>query len=244
MNLYTLHDGSVVQVMGARELCAIPVWKGNRILNTDHVLRIKTSIGDDVRKLDSTYRIVEYSEEDAGGNITKVRAIIDGQHRAQVLKNHFMTSLCEPDFPVLTIVTQVESELEIIKAFNTINCVNPITWSDPNLLANLYIAELMRLFNQKQKFLRDSPTKRPYVHIEKLREVFLEKPNAQRLKETREEAAAFANRVYNWNLAKVREADVTVLNYRKSEGDILLKSAKAGCMLGFNTKLPWVSLLL
>ena len=245
MALFTLYDGSSVQSMSAKDLCSLQIWQGNRILNADHVQRIKQSVGDTIQKLDSTYRIVECPIEDAGGNMTKVKYIIDGQHRAQVLKDYFRTSLCEPDFQVLVIVKQVNSELEIIQTFNTINHVNPITWSDHKLLANLYIAELLKLFNvKKQEFIRNSCTKRPYVYIEKLREVLLEKDNARRLKESREEAVSFAKRVYEWNANQIREAEVNVLQYRKSEGDILLKSAKIGCMLAFDSNLPWVSLLL
>ena len=30
--LHTLHDGSIIRVMGARELIKIPVWHGNNII--------------------------------------------------------------------------------------------------------------------------------------------------------------------------------------------------------------------
>ena len=243
MALHTLHDGAEVRIMSALELVRIPIWKGNRTINSDHVQRIKQSVGENVHTLDSMYRIVECAIEDAGGNLTKEMHIIDGQHRAQVIKDHFSQSLCAADFNVLVIVKKVESELEIIHCFNTINCVNPITWSDPNLIVNVYITELEKLFNtKKQMFIRRDSTKRPYLNAEKLREVLLS--NSKKLKENQEEALLFAKRVFEWNGKQIREADVLAMGMRKSEGDIMLKSAKAGFMLAFDTKLTWIPLLL
>lgn len=244
MALHTLHDGSKVIVMSAKELVRIPIWQGNRAINLAHVEKIKRSVGDNIQRLDSVYRIVECTVEDAGGNRINELYIIDGQHRAQVLKDHYNNSLCVPDFNVLVIQKKVDSELEIMNSFNTINCVNPIQWSDPNLVVNVYIAELVGIFNtKKQIYLRQGATKRPYVSIEALRKVLL--ANANKLHENKEEATLFSRRVYEWNAKQIREADMLAIGQTKpADGDMLLKCAKAGCMLAFDLKLSWIPHLL
>jgi hypothetical protein len=241
--MHTLHDGSVVRVIGARELIAIPIWKGNRNINSDHVRKIKLAVGENVRQLDSIYRLVQTDVIDAGGHPCTETYLIDGQHRCQVLKDHFANNLCESDFPVLVIEKKVASELEIIHYFNTINTVNPITWSDPNLLVNMYISELEKTFNTKKMlFIRPGSTKRPYLMVEKLREVL--SANVRSLKSRTEDAVLFVQRCKDWNDQQIAQADIISMGYRKSEADILLKSAKAGFMLAMDSKLPWIMKLL
>lgn len=243
MALHTLHDGSVLTVMSAKDLVQIPIWKGNRAMNLEHVDRIKQAVGDNIQRLDSLYRIVKCPVEDASGNQTYEMCIIDGQHRAQVLKDYFSNSLFVPDFTILAIVKRVDSELEIINCFNTINNVNPITWTDKKLVVNVYITELVSTFNSKKnEMIRLGATKRPYLSMEKLREVLL--VNAKNLKETKEEAKLFANRVFAWNEKQIRDADVLSMGLKKADGDMLLKSAKLGFMLAFDPKLSWIPLLL
>jgi hypothetical protein len=79
---HKLYDGSVLRLMSAKELIRIPVWQGNRILDTEHVSEIQRAISTDIRKLDFGYRIVSYMDTDASGRALKQYALIDGQHRA------------------------------------------------------------------------------------------------------------------------------------------------------------------
>ena len=55
--LHTLHDGSHVRLMKARELVAIPVWNGNRTIDHKHVETIKDSLYD-IKHIDFGFRIV------------------------------------------------------------------------------------------------------------------------------------------------------------------------------------------
>jgi len=157
--------------MSARELVAIPVWKGNRILDAEHSASIKKKMID-VRLLDSGYRIINCMEPNPSGTLVKQAYLIDGQHRAAILREHFLTTLCEPDFVVIVTEKDVASELEAIEYFNVINTMKPQQWrTDPALLVNQYIAELEKRFNNKKtKMIRQGSTCRPYLSVDRLRE--------------------------------------------------------------------------
>jgi hypothetical protein len=156
--------------MTARELVAIPVWKGNRTLDVGHAATIAAAVTD-IRTLDSGYRIVNYMEPDATGTPVRQSYLIDGQHRCHILRS--ATAL---DFPVVVTEKDVASESDAIDFFNTINTVKPQQWSvDPALIVNLYIVELEKAFNTKVKLIRPS-THRPYLSVDRLREALKRLP--------------------------------------------------------------------
>jgi hypothetical protein len=153
--------------MTARELVAIPVWKGNRTLDVAHAKAIAAAVTD-IRTLDSGYRIVNYMEPDATGTPVRQSYLIDGQHRCHILRS--ATAL---DFPVIVTEKDVASESDAIDFFNTINTVKPQQWSiDPALIVNLYIVELEKAF---PKMIRPS-THRPYLSVDRLREALKRLP--------------------------------------------------------------------
>ena len=151
----------------ARDLVAIPVWKGNRTLDVAHAATIAAAVTD-IRTLDSGYRIVNYMEPDATGTPVRQSYLIDGQHRCHILRS--ATAL---DFPVVVTEKDVASESDAIDFFNTINTVKPQQWSvDPALVVNLYIVELEKAF---PKMIRPS-THRPYLSVDRLREALKRLP--------------------------------------------------------------------
>ena len=119
--LHTFHDGSVLRTMSAKELVRVPIWNGQRTLDKAHAARIRDAVGAAVDRLDSGYRIVYYNEPNTGGKMVRQSYLIDGQHRAEVLREHFLSSLCEPDFTVVVTEKEVESETDAIEFFNAIN---------------------------------------------------------------------------------------------------------------------------
>jgi hypothetical protein len=165
--MFTFHDGSILRIMMARDLVAIPVWKGNRTLDVAHAATIAAAVTD-IRTLDSGYRIVNYMEPDATGTPVRQSYLIDGQHRCHILRS--ATAL---DFPVVVTEKDVASESDAIDFFNTINTVKPQQWSiDPALVVNLYIVELEKAF---PKMIRPS-THRPYLSVDRLREALKRLP--------------------------------------------------------------------
>jgi len=238
--LCTLHDGSRLRTIGAKELIEIHIWNGNRIIDMAHVQKIKDGIRGNVQKLEFSYRIARITETDAGDNPVTVSYIIDGQHRHRVLCDHYKENLCEPDFPVVVLEKDMKSEAEIISYFKELNCQKPINWkSDPKVLANEYIEQLCAAFNfGSRKLIREGSTHRPYISVDALRDAFLACKDA--LKEG-DEVAAFVRRVLEYNANRVKLAEVAgVLTYKKGDAEKIQKAAALRFMLAVDKNLPWV----
>lgn len=235
--LHTLSDGSSLRVMKASELVNIPVWKGNRIIDSAHVAAIRDTVGSNVRILDFGYRLVTYDDIDAGGRPVRITELVDGQHRHAVLCDHFKPPYFGEDFNVIVTVKHVESELEIIEYFNMLNHVKSITWTDSNLIINAYIAALEHAFNKpKMVFIRPKATQRPYLCVEKVRE---ELKKYSGLSGTRTVIDTFVRKVVAWNTERQRMAELeTTLSGKNTE--ILAKAASIGFMLATDPKLPWI----
>jgi hypothetical protein len=238
-HLHVLSDGSVLRVITSRDLIAIPVWKGNRVIDTGHVEEIKRAIGSKITQLDFGYRIVTYTTTDAAGAPVKESYIVDGQHRARVLKDYYEENYCVPSFNVVILEKVVESEFDVIEYFNVLNNSKPIKYDDPNIIINRYILELERAFNKSKKCLmiRPKDTRRPYLSVERLREALM--ANAYRLKGSVQHIQEFVERVKRWNEERVRSADIDALSNTK-DGELILQGAKLGFELGVSMKLVWV----
>ena len=239
--IHTFNDGSTLHTLSAMSLVKIPIWKGNRILDTVHAAAIQKAIGSAVHPLDSGYRIVEYEEADAGGNVVVQTYLIDGQHRAHILKEHF-EGLCEPDFTVLVTKRRVEDESGAIAFFNAINNCKPQAWRlEPNLIINKYIAALVKKFNgtKKVKLIRPGATHRPYLSSDKLRDILL--MNLKDLKQTNEEVREFVERVAVWNTQEVGAAQMSLsLGDIKKDVTILERSIDIGFILAFDGTYRWI----
>lgn len=239
--LHRFHDGSVLRTMKAKDLVKIPIWKGNRTLDKAHAARIREAVPR-VALLDSGYRIVKYNETNAAGMPVLQSYLIDGQHRAEVLREHFLGSLCEPDFEVVVSEKLVASESEAIDYFNAINNVKPQQWrTDPAILVNKYITELERTFNTKKPgFIRTS-TNRPYLGADKLREA-LKAVTADLPQETTQ-IQAFCQRALMKNKEMLEHASLLCLANTK-DSKFYERAAEVGFMLAVDSKLPWVRELL
>jgi hypothetical protein len=230
--LHSLHDGSNVVLMWAKELIHVPVWQGNRIINMDHVEAIRRGIQGRVDHLDFGYHIVRSTEQDASGREIPVAWIIDGQHRHHVLRDAFLREPELADFPVVVIERVVRSELDIIQCFNRINAVKPITWSDPQLVVNEYIKEFIAVFNiKKTPFIRNGSTHRPYLSVERLRAALLK--HRDLLRESAEDIRHFVGRVKKWN-------DQQCVIHAASEHVAMQKAATMGFLLAMDLQLVWV----
>jgi hypothetical protein len=240
LSLHTLHDGSSVRLIQAKELIRIPIWNGNRIIDQTHVDKLKLSIKD-IKTLDFGFRIVSLAVEDAGGRLTRELFIIDGQHRHRVLTDYFAENMFAEDFPIVIIEKQVAGESDIITYFKKLNTQMAISWkSDPNLIANQYLQAIEGEFNkdksQAKKVIRAGATKRPYLSSDKLREVLLDLCKRDILKEG--DAAEFVVRLVAWNKAAVAGADMAALEAKNA--DIIQRAAELKFMLAVDLKLGWV----
>ena len=170
--LHTYSDGSKLYKMSAKSLIQIPIWKGNRIIDMNHVSNIKKSIQDQVGLLDSGYKTIQYIEHDQNNNPIKKTYVIDGQHRLSVVSSYYESEPDSPDFYVTVTQMKVPTEADVIDYFNKINNVKPIQFEeDPNIIINKYLQALSIEFNKGIILLRSGATKRPYLSIDKLRNI-------------------------------------------------------------------------
>ena len=240
--LHTFHDRSSLYATGAKELVAIPVWKGNRILDTAHADSIRRAVSD-VRQLDSGYRVVQYEELDAGGNTIHQSYLIDGQHRAHVLRQWFEEHLCEPDFPVLVTVKQVANESEAIAFFNALNHCKPQMWRiEPNILINKYIDGLVKRWgsDKKHRFLRPGVTRRPYLSVDVLRQAL--RQHIEELKQTDDAVDAFVAAVDRWNQSELVAAQLRLAtDGEQKDAGTLERCVELGFLLAYDGKFRWIS---
>ena len=178
--LFTSTDGQILGTASAKLVSCLPVWEGNRNILEDHVKDIQQSLGDHVENLNHTIFRVALVKLDTG--VSK-HYIVDGQHRAQVLKEYFEKNPFNNDFDALVSIKEFEDEAEIIKYFQDINRVRAIQWKeDPNIIANKYIQVLLDYFQPPVKkgkpailYFRHGRTRKPYISIDLVRQMLLAK---------------------------------------------------------------------
>lgn len=240
--LHTYNDGSKLTLLTARSLCAIPIWKGNRIIDTEHADNIRRSVGVNIKRLDSGYRLIQYTEVDAEGRAVIQKYVIDGQHRVSVLKDFFAQNLCEEDFPVTVTEICVNSEADAIQYFNTINNAKPIQFKeDPNLIVNKYIAKLSEVFQQTDKkavqLIRSTRTQRPYLHVDSIRDVFLRR--IESLKVIPLDHFQESIKAINKRLLRLLELQLATGTLKKEQG-VAERCIELKFALAFDPKFEWV----
>lgn len=238
MLLHTFSDGSVLRKCNVRELIGIPVWRGNRYIDMEHVKQIKQDIGDNISCLDSTiFRVIKYKE-----NCVEQRWLVDGQHRQQVIRHYFENNLCVLEFDVLVVEKEVDCEADVIEFFNVLNNVKPQQENDVRLLTNKYIAALEKHFNVNKKAPLIKPegktTKRPYLSSDALR-TELEKW-AGLLKQSNDWITRFIARVDEWNRQKVNEYELGLAYCPPKDYGVIGACVEKKFMLALDVKLGWV----
>jgi hypothetical protein len=241
--LHTYHDGSRLRIMSAKTLIQIPIWKGNRSRDFDHIAALKKSIGDDIHNLDKGYHIIKYNEPDASGKLLEQAYIIDGQHRASILEDLFKLRSAL-DFDVTYTEVNVENEAEAIAYFNRINNVKPIHFKeDPILIVNRYIEEIVKAFPgcKNAPLLRDKTTSRPYLATQRLREALIE--NVDKLHITPTE---FTGRVVAKNTRMLLELEIELSQARIPKGSIKIaeRTIEHKFALAYDPKLKWIDEIL
>ena len=238
--LHTYNDGSKLHLISAKELISIPTWKGNRILDLEHAARIKAAIASDVKKLDSNYSVIQYVEPNADGAPVVQRYLIDGQHRASVVRDFFRDTLCEPDFTVTVREKTVESESDAVDYFNAINNVKRQHWkTDPILIVNKYIQRIeQRLNTNKKSPLVRCNGKRPYLSSDRLREGLLK--YADRLRGSEEEITRFLDAMVRENTAMLKSLEVESVANQNNRA-LIERALAVKFALAYAPHLPWIA---
>jgi hypothetical protein len=239
--LHTYSDGSVLKIITSRELIAIPIWKGQRILDKEHAAAIKSEVGSDISSLDSGYSIVNYKEENADGKLVMSSYLIDGQHRASVIRDFYSSTICEPDFNITVREKSVESESDAIQYFNKINNVKAQQWKmDPNLLINNYISALEKVFNRNKKCLliRADTTTRPYLSSANLREAL--NTHKSLLKVNNSDILRFIDRVERYNMAIINKFSLELTQEGVKDMKLKERAIHVNFALAYDTNLKWL----
>lgn len=238
--LHIYSDESKLYKMSSLALTRIPIWKGNRIIDLEHVRNIKESIDYKAYLLDSGYKIIQYDEIDDSGRAIKQSYLIDGQHRITVVGDYFENVQNAKDFEVTVTEIRVESEGDAIEYFNKINNVKPIQFQeDPNLIINKYLQRLINSYPVKNKFFRTGVTKRPYVSVDKLREAL--KLRINKLKKMSIEQ--FINECKIINTKIIQELEIRSLNIKEKELKIIARILELDFALAWDDKFKWLDTL-
>jgi hypothetical protein len=228
--MFSASDGSQYRIVSARLFCQIPVWHGNRVIDEDHVQKIREGLKNNISLLNSNpYRIALMTEEDG----TAKQWIIDGQHRTLILKKYFENEDSE-DFDVLVAGKRFGNEDEIISYFKTINTTRAIQWKeDPVMKANSYIEAIMKEFNENPRFpmIRSGRTSRPFLSADKLRDEIRKR------------------KVETWTITPMEFAEhcrnqnkllTDGLKVKPTPSDMELRAMKYNFSLGLDTGMHWI----
>jgi len=241
--LHTYNDGSVLKVITARELIAVPIWKGQRILDKAHADTIRSAVQGKPTSLDSGYSIVKYKEENADGRLVECSYLIDGQHRASVIRDYYQENFCESDFNVTVTEKSVESEADAIEYFNRINNVKAQQWkTEPQLVINRYLAAFEKAFNQnkKQLLIRPGTTARPYLSSDNLREALMR--NVNLIKHIHNDALAkFVRAAEEYNRQLLNKFAIELTQACVKDEKLKERAIKANFALAYDVKMGWIS---
>lgn len=239
--LHSYNDGSKLNKMSAKMLTLIPIWKGNRNIDPEHVKNIKDSIDYKAYLLDSGYKIIQYDEMDEKDRPIKKSYLIDGQHRISVVNDYFEHVQDAKDFIVTVTEIRVDSELEAIDYFNKINNVKPLQYQqDPNLLINKYIQKLILSYPTKSNFLRNGVTKRPYLSVDKFREALKKRFDKLKLISCEK----FVSECKLMNSKLLQELEVLSLNEKDKEIKIINRIIELKFALAWDEKFLWLDKIL
>lgn len=235
--LHTYNDGSKLYKMSAKSLVMIPIWKGNRIIDLEHIKNIKKDIGKNIKLLDNGYRIIKYFEEDENENKIKKTYLIDGQHRRTVISDLFENNPEISDFTITVTEKVLDSELEAIEYFRNINNVKSIQFEeDSNLVINKYLSSLIKSFPEKKNLMRNGATKRPYLSIDKLREKLQKKYEKLKLIDLK----SFVENCNSINTKILSELEIYSLNNSDKDKKMIQRILELKFGLAWDEKLKWI----
>jgi hypothetical protein len=225
--LHQFHDGSTLRTMDARALSALQIWYGQRTLDTMHRARIQKESQANLLALDgSLFHVVIYPSEEDG---LDQKYIIDGQHRASVLKEFFETN--NMTFTVLVKEKYCKNHDEAVEYFKILNTTKAIEWKeDPKLIATRYLNAILKEF--PDTMFRPVKTKRPRIQIEKLLTVMIHRRFGHGITLTPEE---FAGRVVEWN-----ERRIESILYQQDRTPLEMEALKLNFALGLDEQFGWL----
>jgi hypothetical protein len=230
--LHTYNNGTSLLKTTAKTLLLLHPWKGQRILDPEHVKELKESVGKQIQNLDNGYALIRYAGEELSPHY-----IIDGQHRAYVLKGYFEANPDAPDFTVTATQKLVGSEEEAISYFKVLNTSKPMDLAeDPMQVVNVCLTVILKAFNTDKKcpLIRPSDTRTPYVSADKIRN-WIQKQVLPRGFNAAQALAAL-NHV---NQRHLDENELKGVFENAGDKKTFKKALELGFMLGFTKEREW-----
>jgi hypothetical protein len=241
---HNFRDGSELIAISARWLIQIPPWEGQRTLQADHVQTLKKSIHNP-QDLEGPY-VVAVLQDEAGPRW----GIVDGQHRAEVLREWFRTQPQSKDFLVVVRLKECASDLEVIELFRTINTQKPMEYT---LSAEEKQHELVRLlvteYQRKDKghklteMIRSGAKQRPFLatelllqHLKQRRFFSEDSPGTFRVP-----PQDIAHRIIAWNSEKASDPTAYLATLKGLSDTLVARAATYGFYLGLDPKLGWLA---
>jgi hypothetical protein len=235
-HLFQFSDGSILRKMQAKDLIKLEVWQGNRFLDNEHKQDIIKSLKDSLQSLDlKPYHVVTYVEDQEDGEQKQHKTVlVDGQHRASILRDTFYQNQQPVDFDVLVVEKICKNESEVIQYFKILNKTKAIPWNeDLNLVVNRYIKALEKKFNtnKKQLLIRPVATRKPYLSVEKLRDELKKRRIGK--SDTDRTPEEFAEYAWECN-------ESWLLSHKDSNEKSIQACLAVGFALAFDDKFSWI----
>jgi hypothetical protein len=242
---HQFRDGSELIAISARWLINhVPPWEGQRTLQADHVVRLKQSI-QNPQDLEGPYVVAVLRDE--GGPRW---GLVDGQHRAEVLREWFQTQPQIKDFMVVVRLKECASDLEVIELFRTINTQKPMEYElspeeKQHELVRLLVAEYQRKDkgHKLTEMIRSGAKQRPFLATEVLLQQLRQRrffsadsPGTQSLS-----PQEVADRIVTWNTEKAGNPTAYLATLKGLTDTLVARAATYGFYLGLDPKLGWLA---
>lgn len=242
---HTFRDGSQLIEISARWMISnVPAWEGQRTLQSEHVNMLRDKIRNP-QDLEGLYVVAVLKSEEG------VRwGLVDGQHRAEVLREWFRTQPLSEDFKVIVRLKECASDLEVIELFRTINTQKPMEYTlSPEEKQHELVRLLVTEYQRKDKghklteMIRSGAKQRPFLATEVLLQHlkdrrFFTKDSPGTYEKTTQE---IAERVIAWNTEKVANPAPYLTSLKGLTPSLTAKAITYGFYLGLDPKLGWLS---
>lgn len=241
---HQFRDGSELIAISARWLVRnVPPWEGQRTLQTDHVQRLKQAI-QNPRDLEGPYTVAVLQDESGPR-----WCLVDGQHRAEVLREWFQTQPTTQDFRVVVRLKECASDLEVIQLFRTINTQKPMQYElsqeeKQHELVRLLVAEYQRqdTGHKLTEMIRSGAKQRPFLATENLLQElktrrFFSEDSGTHGRTPRE----VADRIVAWNTEKASNPAPYLATLKGLTASLTARAVTYGFFLGMDPKLGWLA---
>lgn len=251
--LHSYGDGSELIAISARWLLRCPPWEGQRTIDTNHVRKLSKTI-QHAKELEGPYTVAvippEHSIIGDMSDLPRI-SIVDGQHRAEVLREWFLTQPQSYDFMVVVRLVTCTNDMMVIDLFRKINTVKPMQYEmSPEEKQHELVKLLCANYQRKDtghkltEMIRTGAKQRPFLATElllnelRVRRFF--HPESASATMTPQEVA---DAIQAWNVEQVADPDAYIRTVKGITPAMKAKAIMYNFFLGLDPRLQWLSAL-